>query len=73
MGHAGGAHLPAVPERRALHHRAQVLPGVQQVGVAAAGAAATAGQRQPGLPRLGPAGQWHLSQIGAVWDGGGGG
>lgn len=57
MGDASGAHLPALPQRSAIYHRAQILPGVQQVGVAAAGAAEAAGQRQPRLPRLGPAGE----------------
>lgn len=43
VGHAGGPHVPAVPQRAAGHARAQVLPRLQPVEMAAACAAQTAG------------------------------
>ena len=56
LGHAGGAHLPAVPERRGGHSSPEILPGLLQVGVAPASVAQAARQRQPQLSRLGPTG-----------------
>lgn len=57
MGHAGGPHLSALPERCGRYVGAEVLPSILQVGMAATGAAQTAGQCQPQLSSLGSQGE----------------